>query len=251
VDSLRAVLKYLWPVMASNGNAARVYYYPVCPPGGTSSPLSFPKVDVQPPSGEGAVLGLVQEIFRRDRNVVVMQDRTGMVRVSIGEPADAILQTRIPALSLDADAQYNVIPAITAVQTAPAVQLAMRALKVNIHGRWAIFPVTSPLPKYPHMPGAILDVTMDQALDMIARTWGHGGHRLLRVLRPAGDIRGLLHRQVLKATDTGGQLPGNMGIRAIHFVTGGRCWRNGRSREPQHLRRCQRVKGHKSGKVPH
>jgi hypothetical protein len=111
-------------------------------------------------------------MFRRDRNVTVTDDGTGMVRIRIGEPADVILQTRIRKLSLDAEAQYNLESAIAAIELAPEVQSAERKLKVDLHERTIDHLVVPPLPQLPHMPAEISDVTMDQALDRVSRTWG-------------------------------------------------------------------------------
>ena len=113
----------------------------------------------------------IQSMFRRDREVMVTEDSAGMVRVRIGEPAETILHTRISRLPLDADSQYNVISALGAIESAPAVQSVMGKLKIHVADRVANYQVLPPRAELPHLPTEIVDATLDQALDMVARTW--------------------------------------------------------------------------------
>ena len=133
--SMGAVLRYLWPVLSSAGKTGRVYYRAVCPPDLRYYPLRFPQIDVQPPSEIGTDLAIVQSIFRRDHDVAVTEDKNGIVRVRIGEVPDTVLRTRISTLSFNWDTQYNVLTAISAIESAPEVQSAMRTLKVSSTAR--------------------------------------------------------------------------------------------------------------------
>ncbi len=167
-----AVLRYLWPVLSSAGKTGRVYYRAVCPPDLRYYPLRFPQIDVQPPSEIGTDLAIVQSIFRRDHDVAVTEDKNGIVRVRIGEVPDTVLRTRISTLSFNWDTQYNVLTAISAIESAPEVQSAMRTLKVSSTARVYNYRVLHPAAGRPHLPAEVSNVTVDQALDMVARTWG-------------------------------------------------------------------------------
>jgi len=174
-DSIRAFLKDVWPALSSAGKPGRVYYHANCSPNDHSSPLSpleFPKIDVQPPLSTGSDLAVVRSIFRRDHTVTVAEDETGIVRIRIGEVPDAILRTRISTLSLDARRQFNVLSAIAAIESAPEVQSVMRTLKIRLPVTAQNFRVILPDESRPHLPTEISNVAMDQALDMVARTWG-------------------------------------------------------------------------------
>jgi hypothetical protein len=171
-DSLRAVLKYLWPLFSSATRTSRIYYHAVCPRDDHSYPLTFPKIDVRQPSKTGTDLTVVRSMFRHDPNVAVREDETGVVRIRIGEVPDTILKTRISRLSLDAESQYNVLSAIGAIESAPEVQSVMGKLGISVPTRYYHYRLLQPADDLPHLPAEILNVTMDQALDMIARTWG-------------------------------------------------------------------------------
>jgi hypothetical protein len=171
-DSIRAVLKYLWPLLSIARKTGRVYYHAICLPDDHSYPLRLPKIDVQPPSSTGTALTDVRSMFRRDHDVTVTEDETGMVRVTIGEVPDAILKTRIARLSFDADSQFNLLSAIGAIESAPEVQSVMRELKVSVPSRVYHYALVRAADELPHLPAEISNVTMDRALDLVARTWG-------------------------------------------------------------------------------
>lgn len=95
------------------------------------------------------------------------------MRVRIGDVPDTILQTRIPKLIFDVVSQYNSAEAISAIGNAPEVIAAMRAHKITtpvlVIGRHVF---THPRASLPHMPEELSNVTKDQALDVVAKTWG-------------------------------------------------------------------------------
>jgi hypothetical protein len=94
-----------------------------------------------------------------------------MLRIRVGEVPDAILQTPIARLTFNADSRYNLFLAIAAIENAPEVQAAMNRLHLRVPARVYNFPVVQPTEGFPHLPSEISNVTMDQALDMVAKTW--------------------------------------------------------------------------------
>jgi hypothetical protein len=92
-----AVLKYLRPALLSRGGAGRIYYSAACKTKDGET-LPFPRVEVRPPSKGTTGLVAVREIFENHKHVMVSEDRSGMIRITIGQPASALLQTRIRSL---------------------------------------------------------------------------------------------------------------------------------------------------------
>jgi hypothetical protein len=166
----RRVLNYLWPVLKSADKAGRIYYRATCPPD-EHYPLAFPQLDVEPPLGSETGLVAVRSIFRKERDLTVTENETGIIRVRIGRVPRSILQTRITRLHLAPETQYNVLLAINAIERSPEVQSAMSKLNISVPERPYNFLVVQPSEGLPHLPTEILNVTMDQALDMVARTW--------------------------------------------------------------------------------
>jgi hypothetical protein len=171
IENIRAILKYLWPVLSPTRKAGRIYYQAICPPNGNDYPLMFPKIDARPPSVAGTELANIRSIFLHAKSVSVTADKSGLFRVRIGKIPDTILQTRIASLSFDADSQYNYLSAIGAIESAPEVQSAMATIGVDVPARVYHYGLVQPAAGLPHLPAQIADVTMDQALDMVARTW--------------------------------------------------------------------------------
>ena len=171
-DSIRGVLTNLRPVLSSAGKAGRVYYHAICAPDDDNFPLRFPKIDVRQPAGTGVGLSIVRSIFRLDPDVTVAEDTPGIIRVRIGKVPDAILRTRLSALKLTPMGQYNSFNAIKDIVNSSQVRSAMEKLHIVVPVRPFIMPFVPPAEGLPHLPPALSNVTMDQALDMVARTWG-------------------------------------------------------------------------------
>ena len=168
-----AVLKYLWPALLSRRGAARIYYSTACKTKDGES-LPFPRVEVRPPLKETRGLVAVREIFKNDKRVMVSEDRSGMIRITIGQPASALLQTRIHLVTLKLHEQYNAILAIFAIENTTEVEVAER--KLGFDHPNIVFGGGINLPekgvRFPHRPASMKDLTMDRALDAVARTFG-------------------------------------------------------------------------------
>ena len=117
VGHMGAVIDYLRPALQYVEGAARIYYAGECqaPEKDSTSgfwQLLFPAVYLQPPRQGATGITVVRQIFRDDPNVAVMQDRSGMLRITIGSVSTVILQTRIQTLTLDPTEQYTVLSAV-------------------------------------------------------------------------------------------------------------------------------------------
>jgi hypothetical protein len=167
----RAVLKQVVPALRSTNNVGRIYYEASCPPGDLEFPLPFPRVDVLPPLTGPTDLDVVRSIFRQTRESWVVEKVGGIIQIRLGKAPNAILRTRIHRLNLNPIAQFNPSEVINAIVNSPEVRSAMEELHVDVPQRIYSMILTQPAEGLPHLPAEISNVTMDQALDMIARTW--------------------------------------------------------------------------------
>jgi hypothetical protein len=168
-----AVLDYLLPVVYSSGKAVRIYYRGACR-AGAQDPVPFPAVKAQSPSKDKTGLAAVREIFQNEKNVIVTEEPAGIIRIRIGEVPTAILQTKLSSLTLDRLQQYNPRDAIAALENTREMEMATRSLgmaePVKLAGT-----VAEPQENLPHLPAVIKDVTVEQALDLVAKTWAGEG----------------------------------------------------------------------------
>lgn len=166
------IMKYLRPALLASG-AGRIYYSTVCA-AKDGMPLPFPEVKVQAPPKGTTGLAAIREIFKNDKHVKVSQDRSGMIRVWIGQPESALLQTRIGSVSFRVEEQYNGELAIESIEISMEVEAAMRRLGIEQLGAYYNGSINVPekgVP-LPHLPASLKNVTMDEALDVIATTFG-------------------------------------------------------------------------------
>lgn len=170
-DYERSVLARLLPVLKSADRAARIYYAATCPPDEEHYPLAFQRVSVRSPIKHQTVVATVRSIFRAEPLAAVTEDSTGMIRIRVGNPPVAILRTRLGTLHLTPDEQYNPLLAIFAIENAPGVKSAMSKLGLQIPVRPLDLPSVNPAAGLPHLPSEMSNMTMDQALDLVASTW--------------------------------------------------------------------------------
>jgi hypothetical protein len=167
----RAVLKQVVPALRSTNNVGRIYYEASCPPGDLDYPLPFPRVAVLPPLTGATDVDVVRSIFRQTRESWVVEKVGGIIRIRLGKAPDTILQTRIHRLNLNPIAQFNPSEVTSAIVNSPEVRSAMAELHIDVPQRIYSMLLRQPAEGLPHLPPEISNVTMDQALDMIARTW--------------------------------------------------------------------------------
>ena len=160
-------------MLLSREGAGRIYYSTACKTKDGES-LPFPRVEVRQLSKETTGVVAVREIFENDKHVMVSEDRSGMIRVTIGQPVSALLQTRIHSLTLKPHERYNAPLAISAIENTTEVEVAERKLGFDhpniVFGGGIALPEKGV--RLPHLPASMKDLTMDRALDAVAKTFG-------------------------------------------------------------------------------
>jgi hypothetical protein len=161
-----AVVNYLRPVLV--GGAARVDYAGVCP---GSDKLLLPDVAVQAaPQGTTGITA-VRDIFRDDPQVTEMQDRSGMLRITIGTVSTTVLQTTIPSLTLSPPAQYTPRDAVYAIAMTANNYAKEHRLNFGIAETVLDVIARGPAKGDPHLPPVMKNVTVDEALNSVAKTF--------------------------------------------------------------------------------
>jgi hypothetical protein len=168
------VLEYLRDVAWSSRKAIRLYYRADCQPMKDSVvdySVPFPFFPLHPPSPDKAGIAAVREIFKNAEDVTIAEEPPGITRIWIGKVPTEILRTRISLLTLDRQAQYDPSFAIGAIESTKELEAAETSLRVsaapNVGG--LVAPAENGLPS---LPASMKNITVDEALDMIARTWG-------------------------------------------------------------------------------
>ena len=174
--NVEELLKYLRPVLKPVGGAARIYYGGTCNFKGDLSP--FPRLKLQPPSKGARGLIALRQIVQNDRRVTVTKKPFGMIRIYIGESPSQILQTNIRSLKLKPDEQYTPWLAIHAIENTPEVQAAIKPGEDAVEklgGGLVVVSsilVQSPVVGFPHVAARQINLTLDQALDSVAKAFG-------------------------------------------------------------------------------
>ena len=167
------VLDLLHTALIDRAGVARLYYQayaPVCPTDYWGE-LPFPEIRTHKPPKNEVGVAAIRDALRGNPGVTVTHDPTGMDRVTIGTVPDDILRTRIANISLSTDAQFNSFDAIGEILSSKEVVEAIR-----VHGY--VWPsrvhqglTQQPMPGVPHLHSSMRNVTVDQALDMVATTF--------------------------------------------------------------------------------
>ena len=167
------VLTNIASALASTDGVARVYFDGPCNRA-TWGELLLPVMNVHIPSKEGGGLESVREMFRDVSDVVVSEDRPGIVIIKIGNVSGGILDTKLTLLLLNQDAQYNVNGGgntIATIEKAEEFKAASAKLKVNAVAVFHDSLQQPPLESLPHLPPTFQNMTVDQVLDSIAKTF--------------------------------------------------------------------------------
>jgi hypothetical protein len=165
-----AVLKYLRPALKEMGGSARLYLFTPC--AGGQRPLRFPRIIVQPPSKGAKGLEAIRQIFQNDKRVAVNQGQNGMIRISVGRTPTEVFRTRIRSLRLKPDNQYTGLMAMSAILSASEVEATMRKLRLEHPVVVVSIHILEPMEGLPHLPPVIRNLTLDEALDLLATTFG-------------------------------------------------------------------------------
>jgi len=160
-----AAADYLRPVLSAIGGAARINYAGVCP---GHKKVRAPSIGVRPAPPGTSGMAAVREIFRNDPEVAMTRDESGMLTITIGSVSTSALQTRLPELSLSSAAQYTPMSAIVAISNALQANAAEHVESVTTV---IDIVVSAPIEGRPHLPPVMQNISVDDALDSVARTF--------------------------------------------------------------------------------
>jgi len=164
-----AMENYLGPVLTPLGGAGRVYVVIDC---GRGECPQFPRIRMQSPSKGQTGFAAVREIFAKDKQTSVTSGPNGLIRIRFGKLPSALLQTKIHSLRFTLHERYNIISAEGALEGAKEVKAAIQKLRLEEPVVVISELVQEPMEGVPHLPPEITDVTVDQALDLFAKTFG-------------------------------------------------------------------------------
>jgi hypothetical protein len=143
----------------------------------------------------------ISHIFTKSKNVTVARDRFGHIRILVGDVSDELLQTKINAVTFKSSERYNVKEAITPIIRAKEIQAKLNKLGVEQPLTFLSGHVLESDPRLPHLPPSMKNVTMEEALDRVAQTfggliiygeWAADGTRLFSVdFARLGDFEGV------------------------------------------------------------
>jgi hypothetical protein len=126
---------------------------------------------VQSPSRGKTGLAAVREIFKNARGITIAEEPAGIIRIWVGKVPTGILRTKIRELNFKRQAQYDPSLAIGAIASTKETDAAMTSLGLTLSpdAGGLLAPAENGLPC---LPSTMRNVTVDQALDMVAKTWG-------------------------------------------------------------------------------
>lgn len=168
------VLGYLRDVAWSSRKAIRLYYQADCQSmknSGVDYSVPFPLFPLQSPSTDKTGIAAVREIFKNAKDITIAEEPLGIIRIWVGKVPTEILRTKISLLNLDREAQYDPSSAIAAIESTKEVEAAKTSLGLSDapYGGGLVALAENGLPC---LPASMKNITVDQALDMIAKTWG-------------------------------------------------------------------------------
>ncbi|MBV9008408.1 MAG: hypothetical protein JO354_04465 [Verrucomicrobia bacterium] len=168
-----AVLQSLREVAWASHKPIQLYYCADCTATkGSMVDYSVPFPSITPAHSEGQTgVSAVQQMFKNAPHVSIAEDSGGIIKIHVGKVAEEVLETKLSVLAFDRDQQYDPNLAIAAIENTREMNAAMTSLGM------ASVPILGGLvaPRgrnLPHLPGSLRSVTVDQVLDLIAKTWG-------------------------------------------------------------------------------
>lgn len=158
------------PLLKPMRTAGRIYVASKCL-GDSGNVLFFPRIEVNGIMGKAGAAS-VQQALAKNKNLKVSQRRPGVIGIWIGDVSNDLFSTRIHVLRLGDLERYNYTKAIAAIIETKEVQAKMHEARLDAVPNVAIYPLVYPDPKLPHLPATLTNVTVDEALDQIAQTFG-------------------------------------------------------------------------------
>ena len=165
-----SLLRDLGPMFKAIGAVGRVYVHSECL-GGSEDVLFFPRIDVNSEAKGKMGAAAIQDILAKNKDVRVSERQPGVIGIWISDIHNDLLTTRIRMLRLKPRQRYNYQDAIAAILATTEVQTKMREFRMEAMPEFASYPIVAPDPKLPHLAASMSDLTVDEALDQVARTF--------------------------------------------------------------------------------
>ena len=165
------VLRYLRPILQSSGATARIYYRADCQ-SDPDYPIPFPRLTLRQPRARYRNASVVGDVFRNNAAIAVTRTERGLFHIRIGKVPEELLQTKISNVSFKTSEQYDIHSAFRVIENTVEFRRKQRQLRVRAISRPYDLPVQAPMEGLPHLPPSLKKVTVDQALDEIAKTFG-------------------------------------------------------------------------------
>jgi hypothetical protein len=163
------IRRYLQPALDA-GTPVRFSYAATC--SATDDIPPIPPIRLSAASGRSGI-DIVRSTFKYDGNVMVTKGSGGIAKVTVGNVPTDLLQTRIALLRLKPIEQYYSGDLIGALVSTKEFEEAVKALGLLFVEplRIQLEHVPQPGDPGPHVPATLHNVTVDQVLDLAAKTF--------------------------------------------------------------------------------
>ena len=168
--SMEDFLARLRPFLKESNVGGRVYYRANCPKEGDFYTLTFPNVVLRSGQDKKAGDRSVEDILPKG---AILERRAGIISIKLDRIPTDILDVKIGIVKFTPDEQFNETLAIDAIENSTGVKAATQRLGYDLPPveDISIFPV-SPEESEPHLPETLSNMTVDEALDQVAKTFG-------------------------------------------------------------------------------
>ncbi len=161
---------HVQPILHASNNGGRVYYQGICQGSGMSEELRLPVIYLREvPHGKTGIEA-VQSMLPTE---AVVEQRPGLISMQLAPVPAKLLSTNIGNLKFTERERFDSTLAVIAVMENSDVTSAMRRLGFNVPIQDVSIMPTTPRSELPHLPASLSNVTVDQALDLVARTFGN------------------------------------------------------------------------------
>lgn len=168
---LNVIIGYLRHMLSGDKAWGRLYYQaPGCAQR-NYGPVQFPGAKLTPPSKDATGIAAVRRLFLNAEGVTVTDGPDATPRITVGSVPNTILRTEVGAITLTPDEQFNPALAIGALLSSRRVLDAARLHGYRFSPMLFDYLITPPTKGLPHLPRLIRDMSLDQSLDLVAKTF--------------------------------------------------------------------------------
>jgi len=118
-----------------------------------------------------ANLASISDLFTKSKDVEVLQNRSGNIRILVGKVTNALLETKIGNVTFKPSERYNPQEAITPIMQSEQFQKKLRELVIEVPLTFDTGRSLDPDPSLPHLPSTMKNFTLSEALDRVGQTF--------------------------------------------------------------------------------